>query len=176
MGGVPGQVKRDTVTFGDGESRRGCSTIATQRDGCAQTDGVRSGNREHSLVDFAAGRDQTPVVKLGSQPHLHRDAATHPLDNPNDVVVRVTKRHAVHEADHSTVGLEIGLQDQSARAVTSPDTAHAIHGRDQPVAVGLPCPAVPWKKAGESNRGTHDQSIEPLVPTRASVSVSPMMA
>ena len=76
---------------------------------------------------------------------------------------------------YAVVGVERGLEHERVVAVPALDARMPPAGASshRPWS-GVPSRAA--KTAPESNRGTHNQSIEPSLPTSAAVCVSPIRA
>jgi hypothetical protein len=141
----------------------------------AQAYRVRTCDGKYTLVDPPKGRDKLAVIKPGREAHLHRDTPAYALDYSDKIEVSFALRHAIHQPHRTVISLEVGLEDGRVSPVTTFNAAHLTDRRDLPVAVIFRSEERS-ENAGESNRGAHNQSMDPFLPTSAADSVSPIIA
>ena len=122
----------------------------------------------HPGLDGAVVEPHPPLV-------VHPDRAADPGEPADQVDPSVAARHHVGEGDHARVGGERGLERRPRRRRSGGSTGSRRRARTAS-GRGRRCRAAPARQAGESKRGRHSQSTEPLVPTSAAVRRSPIIA
>ena len=134
--GVVREVERDEIPLRDHEFGKRGHIFTAQRDAREQAEAVRPGHRDDPPVHLADPGDDRAEVEPDHELHPHRDAAPVPLDDPDHARRAVERGHAVHHRDRPLLGLELGLQDERAGAISPGDPLHLPRWRDQPATIG----------------------------------------
>jgi hypothetical protein len=92
--------------------------------------------------------------------------------DPDHIRTGRTRRHAVDQTDDTLFCLKLRFQDKGVFSISLARLLPWLSKCDPPTAV-LFSPRRAAKQAAESKRGRHIQSMEPFVPIRAAVWVSP---
>ncbi len=133
--GRVGHGEVDGLAGRDLEFGHGVQVLTAKRHGGAQADPVGAGHGLQRAVGIATHPgDDGAVIEAEDQLHAHPHPPALAHDKADQVRGRASQRHEVDERDDTLVGLEAGLEDQGARAVTPGDSGRA-HGCDQPASV-----------------------------------------
>ena len=102
-----------------------------------KSDEIGPCDRHEDPVDVPDPRDDRPVVEPEDELHLHLDLPADALDDPNDVGLRLPRRHEVDEPHHALVRLEHRLEDERVAAIAPTCAAEIAVRLNRPVAVLL---------------------------------------
>ena len=155
---MPGEEERHRLALADLEVGHRVQVLAAK--GCrrAQLQGVRASHREEGAVlQPPDPGDDGAVVEADDQLHAHRNATGDAFHHPGHVGPLGADGHAVHDADHPLVGVELGLQHQAVAPVAPPDLPNGNGGGEQPSAV-----LGRSEQGGEAGAGVEPGHAEPV--------------
>ena len=137
-------------------------TLAAERDRRAKAQAVRAADRPDAVGGAAHPRNQRAVVEANDQIETHRDPAALALDDPDDGGGFGRDRHGVDHGHGAGIGLEVGLEDEGARPVASPDGADLVRRRRDLPAPVLRCPEERGEARGRIEAGQAEPVDRPV--------------
>jgi hypothetical protein len=150
--------------------------FAAKMDPGLQDEAFRTGDRVGPAVFEAVGpRHGCAVIKAHHQFGRETDVPGAAGDDTHQVGAPNTRPHEIGKNGGSGLGVKFGFKYERSRPIAPSNAAGRVLWRNQPTAV-FGRAQQGGETAGESKRGQHSQSTEPLRPTKAAVLESPISA
>jgi len=132
-GWKPRQDERHPVTAPEGEFGDVRHPLGLEVDRGAEHERVGTADRQDRLfVDAPDPRDDRSVVEAHHELGAHHHVTLETLDDPNDVGLRLARRHEVDDADAARVGPPFALEDERLLPVPPGFRLTARDGRQEP--------------------------------------------
>jgi hypothetical protein len=107
--------------------------------------------------EVSVARPPSVSIQADLQVDVHRDLALDPLDDPDDVVIRLARRHEVDHARAPRGRRDLGLEDEGVSSIVTLDAAHRGRRSDCPVAV-----LIAAEELREARIGVDARQAEPV--------------
>src|ERR1051325_2154869 len=116
---MPGEIKRNFFSLRDSKLRHRSKVLPTQRSLSTQAQPVRAGDGRNSMPRPSHPGDYGPIVKTDDQFQRHGNMSALSYNHAQQVRHVIARRHAVDKHYHAIGSMELSLEHQTLRPVSS---------------------------------------------------------